>query len=82
MDLGENLDSIGMPADISAAIKELWAVDEIQAAYARSKEYQLYDSAKYYFDAIDRIAEPDYMPTGMFSAAAHLWRECFICVTA
>ena len=29
----------------------------------RSNEYQLNDSAIYYFNAIDRISQPSYMPT-------------------
>ena len=46
VELGENLDHCGLPADVAQIIKKLWGLDEIQAAYARSKEFQLYDSAK------------------------------------
>ena len=34
-----------------------------QECFSRYNEYQLNDSASYYFDAIDRIATPNYMPT-------------------
>lgn len=52
-----------MPDDISNAIKALWEDGGVQACVSRSNEYQLNDSASYYFDAIDRIARADYVPT-------------------
>ncbi|OWF38726.1 guanine nucleotide-binding protein G(q) subunit alpha [Mizuhopecten yessoensis] len=45
------------------AILSLWADAGIQECYDRRREYQLTDSAKYYLDAVDRIAEPNYLPT-------------------
>lgn len=45
------------------AIKDLWNDPGIQEAYARRREYQLTDSAKYYLMDIDRIASPEYLPT-------------------
>lgn len=45
------------------AIKSLWNDDGVQSCIARSTEYQLNDSAAYYFQAIDRISNPDYTPT-------------------
>jgi GTPase SAR1 family protein len=44
-------------------LKKLWADKGVQAMYERRAEYQLNDSAQYYFDAIDRIAGPNYLPT-------------------
>ena len=35
----------------------------IRTAYARSREFQLPDSAEYYFKSVDRLAAPDYTPT-------------------
>ncbi len=35
----------------------------IQEAYERRAEFQLFDSAKYFFKEIDRIAEPNYIAT-------------------
>ncbi|KAL7752077.1 guanine nucleotide-binding protein subunit alpha [Sorochytrium milnesiophthora] len=49
--------------DMVAAIKSLWADPGVQLAYARSNEFQLMDSAKYYFSEIDRITRSDYLPT-------------------
>ncbi|KAJ3363424.1 guanine nucleotide-binding protein subunit alpha [Allomyces arbusculus] len=51
------------PADLARAVAMLWQDAAIQAAYLRSREFQLNDSAKYYFDALDRIAAPGYVPT-------------------
>eukprot|EP00123_Amoebidium_parasiticum_P010835 comp20352_c0_seq2/m.25681 comp20352_c0_seq2/g.25681 ORF comp20352_c0_seq2/g.25681 comp20352_c0_seq2/m.25681 type:complete len:353 (-) comp20352_c0_seq2:393-1451(-) len=63
LELGDNLENVGLTAPVAAAIKKLWAAESIQTAFARSREFQLNDSAKYYFDAIDRISAPEYMPT-------------------
>jgi len=40
-----------------------WADTGIQECYGRRREYQLTDSAKYYLQDIDRVAEPGYLPT-------------------
>eukprot|EP00093_Oithona_nana_P009565 09565.XXX_499803_497153_1 [CDS] Oithona nana genome sequencing. len=45
------------------AIKDLWNDGGIMECYDRRREYQLTDSAKYYLSDIDRIAEPDFLPT-------------------
>uniref|UniRef100_A0A3B5MGV1 Guanine nucleotide-binding protein subunit alpha n=1 Tax=Xiphophorus couchianus TaxID=32473 RepID=A0A3B5MGV1_9TELE len=45
------------------AIKSLWADPGIQEAYDRRREYQLSDSTKYYLSDLDRIADPNYLPT-------------------
>lgn len=45
---------------IGKDIKALWHDPAIKTAYSRSSEFQLNDSAGYYFDAIDRISVPDY----------------------
>jgi len=51
------------PTDVAEAIKLLWADSGVQACFERSREYQLNDSAKYYFDTIDRISTSDYSPS-------------------
>jgi len=51
------------PKDAALAIKELWIDSGVQTAFLRSNEYQLNDSAKYYFDAIDRISVPGFSPS-------------------
>ncbi|XP_026210335.1 guanine nucleotide-binding protein G(q) subunit alpha-like [Anabas testudineus] len=45
------------------AIKSLWSDPGIQECYHRKREYQLSDSAKYYLNDIDRIADTAYLPT-------------------
>ncbi|XP_061115789.1 guanine nucleotide-binding protein subunit alpha-14-like isoform X2 [Conger conger] len=45
------------------AIRALWADPGIQECYDRRREYQLSDSAKYYLADMDRIADPQYVPT-------------------
>jgi len=47
---------------IADDIKKLWTCEGIRKAFSQSKKFQLFDSAEYYFDAIDRIAKPDYVP--------------------
>jgi guanine nucleotide-binding protein G(i) subunit alpha len=48
--------------EIGQAIKQLWADGGIQQTFSHANEFQLNDSAKYYFDSIDRIVAPDYLP--------------------
>jgi len=55
--------SDGLNAQLGEDIRLLWADSAIQAAYARSSEFQLNDSAAYYFKAIERIIAPGYVPT-------------------
>ncbi|GFY68990.1 guanine nucleotide-binding protein G(q) subunit alpha [Trichonephila inaurata madagascariensis] len=45
------------------AMRALWNDPGIQECYSRKREYQLTDSAKYYLDDLERIAQPDYLPT-------------------
>jgi len=45
------------------AIRTLWIDPGIQECYDRRREYQLTDSAKYYLDGIEKIAQIDYLPT-------------------
>ncbi|VDI63904.1 guanine nucleotide-binding protein G(q) subunit alpha [Mytilus galloprovincialis] len=45
------------------AIKLLWCDSGIQECYDRRREYQLTDSAKYYLDDVDRLTQPNYLPT-------------------
>ncbi|KAI5305217.1 hypothetical protein KEM56_004976 [Ascosphaera pollenicola] len=48
--------------EVGTAIETLWKDAGVQECFRRSREYQLNDSAKYYFDSIQRIAAPDYLP--------------------
>ncbi|XP_061905301.1 guanine nucleotide-binding protein G(i) subunit alpha-2-like isoform X2 [Entelurus aequoreus] len=51
------------PDDLANVIKRLWADGGIQSCFARSREYQLNDSAAYYLNDLERITTADYIPT-------------------
>ncbi|CAH7669927.1 guanine nucleotide binding protein, alpha [Phakopsora pachyrhizi] len=48
---------------IAEAISQLWSRPGLKQAVALSHLYQLNDSASYYFDNIERISQPGYIPT-------------------
>jgi len=48
---------------IAADMKALWSDPGVQKVYARQAEFQLNDSARYYFEVIDRLASDDYIPS-------------------
>lgn len=52
-----------LPSDVGDAIRALWRDGGIKEAVRRSREFQLNDSAVYYFNSIDRMATPSYLPT-------------------
>lgn len=52
-----------LPKDIGEAIKQLWRDPGVKEAVSRSREFQLNDSAVYYFNSIERMGAPNYMPT-------------------
>eukprot|EP00123_Amoebidium_parasiticum_P016781 comp23581_c2_seq1/m.39980 comp23581_c2_seq1/g.39980 ORF comp23581_c2_seq1/g.39980 comp23581_c2_seq1/m.39980 type:complete len:355 (-) comp23581_c2_seq1:179-1243(-) len=54
---------IDLTPQISEAIQRLWALPSIQNTYGRKREFQLNDSAKYYFDDMARVGAADYIPT-------------------
>jgi len=47
---------------IASDIKSLWLDEGIQQAFQRQSEFQLNDSARYYFENVDRLAAEDYVP--------------------
>ncbi|XP_074600494.1 guanine nucleotide-binding protein G(s) subunit alpha-like [Brevipalpus obovatus] len=49
--------------DFYQHIQNLWLDKGIQACYQRSNEYNLIDSAKYFFDKIDEISSDNYLPS-------------------
>jgi len=63
MSLPSQIEGEQLPSEVSLAIKSLWADQAVLECFGRSREYQLNDSAKYYFDSIDRISRSDYLPT-------------------
>ncbi|PVU95071.1 hypothetical protein BB561_002048 [Smittium simulii] len=48
---------------LANAIKIVWADPGLQQCYQRSNEFQLNDSANYYFDNITRISVANYTPS-------------------
>jgi len=63
LNLPNQIEGDHLPQEVAIAIKILWTDSGVQEAFSRSREYQLNDSAKYYFDSIDIIAKPDYLPS-------------------
>ncbi|KAF9377538.1 guanine nucleotide-binding protein subunit alpha [Podila verticillata] len=63
MSLPMQIEGEYMPHEVAVAIQNLWLDPNLQQAFQRSREYQLNDSAQYYFDSIDRISKSDYTPT-------------------
>ena len=48
--------------DIARAITALWTQDNgIKQCYSRANEFQLEGSAAYYFDNVEKFAQPDYI---------------------
>jgi GTPase SAR1 family protein len=48
--------------DIGDAIKALWSDPGMQEVWKRRAEFQVIESVTYYFDRIDVIKQPDYLP--------------------
>eukprot|EP00730_Choanoeca_flexa_P015871 TRINITY_DN7384_c0_g1_i2.p1 TRINITY_DN7384_c0_g1~~TRINITY_DN7384_c0_g1_i2.p1 ORF type:complete len:387 (+),score=108.05 TRINITY_DN7384_c0_g1_i2:191-1351(+) len=52
----------GLTPELTSALKALWADTGVQECFRRSNEYQLNDSAEYFFNSIDRISQQNYTP--------------------
>jgi len=52
-----------LPRDVGDAVRSLWRDPAAQEALRRLHEFQPSDSAVYYFDAINRMSLPSYLPT-------------------
>jgi GTPase SAR1 family protein len=52
----------GLTPELTAALKALWTDSGVQECFRRSNEYQLNDFVEYFFNSIDRIAQPNYVP--------------------
>ncbi|KDQ21216.1 hypothetical protein BOTBODRAFT_99153 [Botryobasidium botryosum FD-172 SS1] len=57
------LEGDSLPRDVADAVRGLWADPSVRDAVKRSREFQLNDSAVYFFNALDRMAAPNYLPT-------------------
>ncbi|EAT39145.1 AAEL009037-PA, partial [Aedes aegypti] len=49
--------------ELVSLMKKLWTDPGVQQCFSRSREYQLNDSAAYYLNSLDRISQPNYIPT-------------------
>ncbi|GAA5858186.1 hypothetical protein JCM5353_004717 [Sporobolomyces roseus] len=47
---------------VAKAIEALWAEPSTKEVVAQSSKFQLNDSATYFFDALPRTSQPDYLP--------------------
>ncbi|PVU90305.1 hypothetical protein BB559_004694 [Furculomyces boomerangus] len=63
LDYPPQIEADVFPSDSAEAVKMLWHDKGVQECFSRSNEFQLNDSAKYYFDSIDRLSQPGYIPT-------------------
>lgn len=52
-----------MSSELAAIMKRLWKDSGVSMCFSRSREYQLNDSAEYYLSSLDRISQPNYVPT-------------------
>lgn len=53
----------GLGDDVCKDVKAIWRDPAIQEAFTRSADFQLNDSAEYFFEEIDRLSPADYIPT-------------------
>ncbi|KAG0004586.1 hypothetical protein BGZ65_000084 [Modicella reniformis] len=50
------------PSPYQQALKALWSDPSVQQVYHLGHTYALADNVKYFFDSVDRLYKPDYMP--------------------
>lgn len=63
MGLPDKIETEVLPWEVVDAMRELWRDPNVKDAVRRAREFQLNDSAVYYFNAINRMAAADYLPT-------------------
>ncbi|KAJ2852114.1 guanine nucleotide-binding protein subunit alpha [Coemansia brasiliensis] len=63
MSMPNQIEADNLPADVAAAVRTLWEDRGVRECFNRSNEFQLNDSASYYFDSIGRICQEGYLPT-------------------
>lgn len=51
--------------DFAYSVQELWKDKAIKTAFDRRREFQLSDNVKYYFENLNRLASPGYMPSNL-----------------
>ncbi|KAJ2000695.1 guanine nucleotide-binding protein subunit alpha [Coemansia thaxteri] len=63
MRMPSQIEADNLPSDVASAVKALWSDEGVRECFKRSNEFQLNDSASYYFDSIGRICQEGYLPT-------------------
>ena len=63
LNLPMQLETDFLPREILDAIRGLWRDPAVRDAVRRAREYQLNDSAVYYFNSLERMADPRFLPT-------------------
>jgi len=63
MENNPNIISGNLTKEIAADIEQLWGDVGIKEAFSRQSEFQLNDSAGYFFSQIKRLAASDYIPS-------------------
>ncbi|KAG8702993.1 guanine nucleotide-binding protein subunit alpha [Ceratobasidium sp. 394] len=63
MSLPGQMENDSLPHDVADALISLWQDPGVREAVRRSREFQLNDSATYYFNSLDRMSSPTYLPT-------------------
>eukprot|EP01119_Soliformovum_irregulare_P006302 TRINITY_DN1813_c0_g1_i3.p1 TRINITY_DN1813_c0_g1~~TRINITY_DN1813_c0_g1_i3.p1 ORF type:complete len:282 (+),score=59.36 TRINITY_DN1813_c0_g1_i3:412-1257(+) len=56
------METEGLTPTLTEGLKSLWSDAGVQAAYERANEYQLNDTAAYFFDKLDVLAPATYIP--------------------
>lgn len=57
-----HIDKLFTP-DLGKQLQQLWSDSGIRSTFERRNEFQLNDSAEYYFDNLERISQPDFVPS-------------------
>uniref|UniRef100_A0A0D9S6I7 G protein subunit alpha transducin 2 n=1 Tax=Chlorocebus sabaeus TaxID=60711 RepID=A0A0D9S6I7_CHLSB len=61
--LADSIEEGTMPPELVEVIRRLWKDGGVQACFERAAEYQLNDSASYYLNQLERITDPEYLPS-------------------
>ncbi|KAJ4796643.1 Guanine nucleotide-binding protein alpha-1 subunit [Rhynchospora pubera] len=62
-ELGSRLDHPFLTKEIAQDIKNLWQDAAIQETFSHGNMLQIPDCAQYFMDNLDRLSQPDYVPT-------------------
>jgi GTPase SAR1 family protein len=55
--------SRGLNPDIATAVKTLWSDQIIRRAFEQRAKFQMQDEVSGFFDSLDRLSDPRYLPT-------------------